>query len=365
MKLAPLVYELKKSGNLFEHKIVHTGQHYDYNLSRIFFRDLHLPEPDIYLGAGSSSHGEQTAKILQEFEKVLINEKPDLVILFGDVNSTLACSIACSKIAYEKNETIPVAHVESGLRSFDKTMPEEVNRIVTDLLSKYLFVTEKAGVTNLLNEGIPKERIFLTGDVMIDSLVLNRKNFRKSKILKKYRLVPGKYLLVTIHRPVNTDKIENSKKIINIFKAISGYLTNAGNEYKIVFPIHPRTQKMLDKFNLYRLLELIPGMILMEPAGYSDFINLLGNCKLVLTDSGGIQEEATFLKVPCLTMRDSFERPETIEKGSNTLCSLDKDKIVKTIDDILKGKYKKFSVPSLMDGKAAKRIVGVIKQKII
>jgi len=244
-------------------------------------------------------------------------------------------------------------------------MPEEINRIVTDLLSKYLFVTEKAGVTNLLNEGIPKERIFLTGDVMIDSLVMNRKNFRKSKILKKYRLVPGKYLLVTIHRPVNVDKVENSKKIINIFMAISGYIKDFGNEYKIIFPIHPRTQKMLSKFNLYTILESIPNMILMEPAGYSDFINLLSNCKLVLTDSGGIQEEATFLKVPCLTMRDSFERPETIEKGSNTLCSLNKDKIKKTIEEIFKGKYKKFSVPSLMDGKASKRIVEVIKNKIL
>lgn len=365
MKLAPLVSELKKFDNLFEHKIVHTGQHYDYNLSRIFFRDLHLPEPDIYLGVGSLSHGEQTANILQKFEQVLIKEKPDLVILFGDVNSTLACSVACSKISFGKNETIPVAHVESGLRSFDKTMPEEINRIVTDLLSKYLFVTEKAGVTNLLNEGVSKEKIFLTGDVMIDSLIMNEKNFMKSKILKNYGLNSGKYLLVTIHRPVNVDKIENSKKIINIFNTISGYFHDISGEYRIVFPIHPRTLKMFSKFKLYSILESITNVILIEPAGYSDFISLLSNCKFVMTDSGGIQEEATFLKVPCLTLRDSFERPETIEKGSNTLCSLNRDKIMKNVRDIMNGKYKKFKVPSLMDGKASKRIVEVLKNKIL
>jgi UDP-N-acetylglucosamine 2-epimerase (non-hydrolysing) len=365
MKLAPLVFELKKNSKLFEHKIVHTGQHYDFNLSKVFFKDLHLPKPDIYLEVGSSSHGDQTAKILQKFEQVLIKEKPDLVVLFGDINSTLACSIACSKILYGETETIPVAHVEAGLRSFDKTMPEEINRIVTDILSKYLFVTEKAGVYNLLNEGISKDRIFLSGNVMVDALKMNARNFNKSGILKKLQINKGKYVLITIHRPVNVDNISNAKKIIDILKGISDCMFQLDKNFKIVFPVHPRTLKMLDKFKLYRILEALPNIVLIEPAGYSDFINMLINCKFVLTDSGGIQEEATFLKVPCLTLRDSFERPETIEIGSNTLCALNYDKIMKNVGNILKGKYKRFKVPALMDGKASERIVKIIKDKIL
>ncbi len=365
MKLAPLVFELKKNTRLFKHKVVHTGQHYDYNLSKIFFKDLHLPKPDIYLGAGSLSHGEQTAKIIQEFEKVLIKEKPDLVIVFGDVNSTLACSIACSKVLYNKNETIPVAHVEAGLRSFDKSMPEEINRIVTDVLSRYLFVTEKAGVRNLLNEGISKERIFLTGDLMIDALKIYKSNFNRSKILWKLGLIKKKYILTTIHRPVNVDNINNARKILNIFEEVSQFMFNNDRTVKIVFPNHPRTYKMLNKFNYYRSLELISNIKLIKPTGYSDFINLLINCRLVMTDSGGIQEEATFLKIPCLTLRDSFERPETIEIGSNSLCELNIDKVMSGVKNIFEGKYKKFKVPTLMDGKAAKRIMGVIKEKIL
>lgn len=365
MKLAPLVSELKKNKALFEHKIVHTGQHYDYNLSKIFFRDLHLPEPDIYLGVGSSSHGDQTGKILRNFEPVLQNEKPDLVILFGDVNSTLACSLACSKISYNGKETIPVAHVEAGLRSFDRSMPEEINRVVTDMLSKYLFVTEKAGVKNLLNEGIACDKIFLTGDVMIDSLKMNTRNFRKSGMMKKLGLKKKRFVLATIHRPVNVDNKINAFKIINIFKGLSELLHNFDQSSSVVFPVHPRTFKMLHKFNLYKSLASLTNIKLIEPAGYTNFISLLINCNFVITDSGGIQEEATFLKVPCLTLRDSFERPETIEQGSNTLCALNKEKILKNAKNILNIRYKKFKIPSLMDGKAAQRIIGILKDKII
>lgn len=364
MKLAPIVFELRKYKNLFIHKIVHTGQHYDFTLSKVFFKDLNLPEPDIYLDAGSSSHGEQTAKIMQSFEKVVLDEIPDLVVVFGDVNSTLACSLVCSKIFHSKGKTVPVAHVEAGLRSFDSSMPEEINRVVTDMLSDFLFVTEKAGLDNLLKEGISRDRIFLTGDVMIDALVLNKGSFENSNILRKLSLKEKDFVLVTLHRPANVDNIENMKKIMGIFGKISKYLSKDKGDTEIVFPVHPRTMKMLTKFGFLRKLNSIDNLRLIEPLGYSDFIKLLISCNLVLTDSGGIQEEATFLKVPCITMRDSFERPETITIGSNTLCGLEESKIMKNIVNVFEQKYKKCKVPKLMDGKAAGRIMNVLIQNI-
>lgn len=363
MKLAPIERELRKYKHLFTHKIVHTGQHYDYRLSQVFFNDLELPKPDIYLGIGSGSHGEQTARTMHEFEKVVIKEKPDLVIVFGDVNSTLACAVVCSKI-HLHHETIPLAHVEAGLRSFDKTMPEEINRIVTDMLSKFLFITEKAGVENLLNEGIGKKRIFLTGDTMIDSLVYYKSSFDKSTILKKLKLKPNGYLLSTIHRPINVDKEDNLKKIISIFEKISEKSLKHNSDFKIVLPVHPRTKKMLNHYGLMKRFSGIKNLLLTEPAGYSDFIRLLTDAKLVITDSGGIQEEATFLSIPCLTLRDSFERPETLKIGSNTLCKLKEKLILSKISEIFEGKYKKGKVPKLMDGKASKRIVSIIKSRI-
>ena len=364
MKLAPIVFELKKHRDKIIHKIVHTGQHYDYNLSKIFFKDLDLPKPDIYLGVGSSSHAKQTAKIMQEFEKVVVREKPDLVLVFGDVNSTLACAIVCSKIIYKDTHTIPLAHVEAGLRSFDKSMPEEINRIVTDVLSKYLFVTEKAGVKNLLNEGISKDKIFLTGDVMIDALKINRDKFNKSGALRRLRLKKNNYILVTLHRPASVDNETNLEKIIGIFEKLSKYSIKFDPSFKIIFPVHPRTEKMLQSFKLLDRFKKIEGLKLIQPAGYTDFINLLQNCMLVITDSGGIQEEATFLKIPCLTLRDSFERPETIEIGSNTLCALDEKKVLGNVKKVLEGNYKKFGIPKLMDGKASERIVKIILKEL-
>lgn len=363
MKLAPIEREFRKYKHQFTHKIVHTGQHYDYRLSQVFFKDLDMPKPDIYLGIGSGSHAEQTARTMHEFEKVVLKEKPDLVIVFGDVNSTLACAVVCSKI-HHNNETIPVAHVEAGLRSFDKTMPEEINRIVTDLLSKFLFITEKAGVENLINEGITKNKIFLTGDTMVDSLVYYKSKFNKSSILKKLNLKQKEYLLSTIHRPVNVDKKENLKKIISIFKKVSERTLRYNPGFKIVLPIHPRTLKMVNHFGLMNSFKEINNLELIEPAGYTDFIKLLTDAKLVMTDSGGIQEEATFLKIPCLTLRDSFERPETLEIGSNTLCRLNENLVLKKITEIFEGKYKKIQIPRLMDGKASKRIVNIIKSRI-
>jgi len=363
MKLAPIERELKKYKTLFTHLIVHTGQHYDQALSKVFFKDLGLPRPDIYLGAGSGTHAEQTAKIMEGFETVVLKEKPDLVIVFGDVNSTIACALVCSKIRQGRG-MIPVAHIEAGLRSYDMTMPEEVNRIVTDSLSKFLFITEKQGVLNLLKEGLSRKKIHLVGDTMIDSLVYYKNKVSRSKILNKLGLKPGKFILSTIHRPVNVDNKASLTKIISIFSNISSLVSTYDPEMKIVLPLHPRTKKMVEKFRLLNKLKSIPGILLTEPAGYIDFIRLLGQSKLVITDSGGIQEEATFLKIPCLTLRDSFERPETLLIGSNTLCSLDENMILGNIKNIFKGKYKSGKIPPLMDGKASKRIVKILRTGI-
>ncbi|HMT11460.1 MAG TPA: UDP-N-acetylglucosamine 2-epimerase (non-hydrolyzing) [Ignavibacteria bacterium] len=340
--------------------IVHTGQHYDYRLSQVFFKDLDMPKPAIYLGAGSGSHAEQTARIMEGFEKVVLKEKPDVVIVFGDVNSTIACSLVCSKI-HHNGGTIPVAHVESGLRSFDLTMPEEVNRIVTDSLSSLLFVTEKTGVVNLLKEGVNKKKIHLTGDTMIDSLVHYRSKINRSAILKKLALKENSFILATIHRPVNVDNRESLGKIISIFEELSKLALRYDAQSKLVLPIHPRTLKMAEIFGLLKRFSAIKNLQLVEPAGYVDFIRLLVGCKFVLTDSGGIQEEATFLRKPCLTLRESFERPETLEIGTNTLCGLNKSLIIAKANEIFTGRYKKGRIPKLMDGKASRRIVNAVK----
>jgi UDP-N-acetylglucosamine 2-epimerase (non-hydrolysing) len=359
MKLAPIALELKKLQKKVEHVVVHTGQHYDYELSQVFFKDLHLPAPDYYLGAGSGSHSEQTAKIMSEFEKVVNHVKPDWVIVFGDVNSTLACSLVCSKIAYNDKETIPVAHVEAGLRSFDKTMPEEINRIVTDNLSKYLFVTEKSGVENLRKEGIEKKRIHLVGDVMVYSLVMFRKQFESSDILDKLGIEENRYVLMTIHRPVNVDNKNNLGKILAIIQKLAYYIEKKAND-KIIFPVHPRTLKMIELHGLTNEFGSIKNIKMVNPAGYTDFIKLLMGSKFVMTDSGGVQEEATFLRVPCLTLRNTFERPETISIGTNTLCGLNSSFIFKKVKEIYTGEYKKGKIPLLMDGKAGKRIVNIL-----
>lgn len=359
MKLAPICLQLEKLKNLFTHTIIHTGQHYDYNLSSVFFKDLKLPKPDYYLGVGSASHAVQTAKIMTEFEKKLISLKPDLVLVFGDVNSTLACSVVCSKV-FKNSKPIPVAHIEAGLRSFDNSMPEEINRIITDKLSQLLFVTEKDGVRNLINEGINKNRIFLVGDTMIDSIIHYSKKISESDILNKLNLLSKNYILITVHRPVNVDSKNNLTKIISILSKIAKLSPDFSN-YKLVFPVHPRTLKMINKFGLADKLKNINNLQIINPAGYIDFIKLLKDSKFVLTDSGGIQEEATFLKIPCLTLRDSFERPETIKLGTNTLCELNESLILHKVKEIFQGTYKKGKIPKLMDGNASKRIVNVIK----
>ena len=364
MKLAPIIKELNRHKKTFTHRVVHTGQHYDYSLSKVFFRDMDMPKPDIYLGIGSASHSEQTAAIMTAFEKVVLNEKPDLVILFGDINSTIACSLVCSKILYKNGGTIPVAHVESGLRSFDRTMPEEINRIVTDSLAEILFVTEKIGVTNLLNEGIERKKIHLVGDTMIDALVQFRGKFRGSKILKSLGLAPRKYALVTIHRPVNVDNMKTLGKLISILEKVSALAMEFDPSFMLVFPVHPRTMKMINSFGFTGRVAAIENLLVEEPAGYTDFIKLLTDSRFVMTDSGGIQEEATFLRIPCLTLRDSFERAETLELGTNTLCSLKQKLVLVKVTEIFRGKYKKGRIPKLMDGKASSRIVKILLKNL-
>lgn len=352
MKIAPIhrafLQEKRKKEKIksnFIHLICHTGQHYDESMSEIFFNDLELPKPDVYLGVGSGSHAEQTARIMIEFEKVLEKEKPDLIIVVGDVNSTIACSLAASKMG------INIAHVEAGLRSFDRTMPEEINRLLTDAISDFLFVSEKSGLENLKREGIHDEKVFFVGNVMIDSLIHYSKKVNAEGILNQLELAAKSYILITLHRPSNVDNIQNLTGMMNLLNELS-------NKIKVVFPVHPRTKKNIEAYNLERLNE--NNLILTEPLGYLDFISLLKNAALVLTDSGGIQEETTFLGVQCITIRDNTERPVTVEIGTNHLAGTDLNKVKSTALNILSGNIKSGKIPELWDGKTADRIVEII-----
>ena len=359
MKMAPIHKQLLKLRSKVLHKIVHTGQHYDKKMSDVFIKELELPKPDIYFDAGSKSHAEQIAHIMIEFEKVMMKEKPDLVLVYGDVNSTTAAALVSAKILNEKGAPVKVAHIESGLRSFDRSMPEEINRMVTDVLADYLFVTEPAGIRNLKSEGIKDSRIFFTGNTMIDSLKFYLKKAEKSGILKELCISKKNYVLVTLHRPSNVDSKENLKKILNIFRSIN----KINPELDIVFPVHPRTLKMTERFRLKNSFEEIKNLIITEPFGYFDFLKLTGDAKFILTDSGGIQEETTYLQVPCLTLRENTERPVTAEIGTNVICGLDEKFIIKKIKEIESGKFKKGKIPKLWDGNAAERVVKVLLKK--
>jgi len=348
MKIAPLIKEFRNQKINF--KVIHTGQHYDYNMSKVFFDDLDILEPDYFLNVGSGSHATQTAKIMIEFEKVILSNRPALVIVVGDVNSTIACALVAKKLF------IKIAHIEAGLRSNDLTMPEEINRILTDQLSDYLFITEKSALDNLEKEGIDLEKVYFVGNIMIDNLVNNLEKAKQEDYYKKLKLEGNSYGLVTIHRPSNVDTRTDLELVIKMLNYIQ-------TKIKIIFPIHPRTLKNLEKFNLKEKITK-SNIILIEPLGYLEFLNLMIHAKFVLTDSGGIQEEASFLNLPILTLRKNTERPITIEKGTNTLINNDFNRLKICLEKILSNSYKKGQKIEKWDGKTSERIVNIIKEKI-
>ncbi|MCU7521127.1 MAG: UDP-N-acetylglucosamine 2-epimerase (non-hydrolyzing) [Ignavibacteria bacterium] len=349
MKVAPLHKALKKYNGQIEHLICHTGQHYDEKMSKIFFSDLELPVPHFYLGVGSGSHAEQTARVMVEFEKVLLEEKPDLVIVVGDVNSTIACSLVASKLH------IKVAHVEAGLRSFDRHMPEEINRLLTDAISDFLFVTEKSGLENLMREGVSESKVFFTGNVMIDSLVNYLPKAESSDIIACHNLEKGNYILVTLHRPSNVDSKDYLEELIHLLNTVS-------EKRKVIFPIHPRTKNNMHRFGLNNTLS--SNVILTDPIGYIDFLALTKNAELIITDSGGIQEESTYLGVQCITVRNNTERPVTVEVGTNQLIGTDLEKVEKAALEVLCGQKKQGNIPDLWDGRAAERIAQILIEQL-
>ena len=338
--------------------IVHTGQHYDENMSSVFFDEMKIPQPNYNLNVGSGSHGNQTARMLEGLEEIFLSEKPDAVLVYGDTNSTIAGALAATKIF------IPVIHVEAGLRSYNKAMPEEINRILTDSVANYLFVTEQSGLDHLKREGVPDEKVFFTGNVMIDSLVRYQEKAKSSTILEELglqasnpenrrevsRLYETDYIVMTMHRPANVDTESGFKAILELIE-----LSTA--KTKVVFPIHPRTRSNMAKFGLEDTLTQNKNLILTEPLGYLEFIQLMTHAKAILTDSGGIQEETTYLGIPCLTFRDSTERPITVTMGTNQLLADLNPKITfAALEEILAGHHKKGQIPPLWDGHAAERI---------
>jgi UDP-N-acetylglucosamine 2-epimerase (non-hydrolysing) len=345
-KIAPLIREMQRHPEI-EPILVHTGQHYDENLSNIFFRQMGIPDPHINLGVGSGTHAGQTAEILKRVEPLLLEKQPDLVLVVGDVNSTIAVSLAAAKLG------IPVAHVEAGLRSFDRSMPEEINRVLTDALAEYLFATEDDAVENLLKEGRPRELIHLVGNVMIDSLLHFLPLAQESRIGDELGLRNGKgwrsFGVLTLHRPSNVDSTEKLAEII-------GAMDTIARQVPIVFPVHPRTQQRLAQSGIkhHPQLRLIPSL------GYLDFLCLLSKATLTLTDSGGIQEETTALGVPCLTLRENTERPVTVSCGTNVLVGTNPAEIVAAAEQILRGDGKKGRTPRLWDGHASQRIVEIL-----
>ena len=348
MKIGPIISAIKKFNNSIKpinYILVHTGQHYDVAMSETFFRELELPIPDVNLEVGSASHAVQTANIMVRFEEVCLKEKPDWVLVVGDVNSTMACTLVATKLGIE------VAHVEAGLRSFDRTMPEEINRLVTDILSDLLFTPSEDADENLLREGIPPNKIKRVGNIMIDTLVTHLERARSCKSYDKFGLKEKGYVFVTLHRPSNVD----NKATLSI---IMEGLTRLSKNLPVIFPAHPRTRKNLMEFGLWKETNEIKKLILCDPLGYYETIGLVDKARFVLTDSGGVQEETTFLKIPCLTLRPNTERPITLTLGTNKLTSLE------TLNDdiayVLNGYNRLGQIPELWDGKTAERIVEIL-----
>ncbi|MDX1420549.1 MAG: UDP-N-acetylglucosamine 2-epimerase (non-hydrolyzing), partial [Rubricoccaceae bacterium] len=345
MKVGPVHRALEAAGATSV--VVHTGQHYDAKMSDVFFRDLGLPEPDHYLGIGGGTHAEQTARVMMAFEPVLEAERPELVLVVGDVNSTLATALVAAK------RHVPVAHVEAGLRSGDRAMPEELNRLCTDALSDLLFVTEQSGLDNLRREGVLDEKVHFVGNVMIDSLVAALPKARATGAVERLGLTPQGFVLMTMHRPSNVDAEAPLREVVRLLQALAARLP-------IVLPLHPRTAGNLDRFGLRDALAATGGLHLVEPLGYLDFLGLMEAASAVVTDSGGIQEETTFLGVPCVTLRENTERPVTVTLGTNELAPLDADHVAARLDAILSGEEGEGEVPPLWDGHAATRIADVI-----
>ncbi|HEY0098769.1 MAG TPA: UDP-N-acetylglucosamine 2-epimerase (non-hydrolyzing), partial [Pyrinomonadaceae bacterium] len=350
MKVAPIVEAMRRRATEFAPLVVHTGQHYDAQMSAAFFHDLELPEPDVHLGVGSGTHAEQTAAVMQRFEPVVLREQPDWVVVVGDVNSTLACALVCAKSG------VRVAHVEAGLRSRDRTMPEELNRLVTDQLSDLLLTPSPDADENLLAENIPRERIRFVGNVMIDSLYAQLERANRSRIREELGVGRGtSYGVVTLHRPSNVDERAPLERILAALEEI-------GERLPLIFPAHPRTRRRLEEFGLMERVEArAPRLRLVEPLGYLDFLRLYSAAALVLTDSGGIQEETTALNIPCLTLRENTERPITITHGTNRLVGTDTARITAAAFDALD--HPRAECPPLWDGQAADRILNALLEK--
>lgn len=342
IKMAALIHEMR-GRERFEARLIHTGQHFSPDMSDAFFKELGLPEPDCNLGAGGGTQTEQTAEIMRRLEPVFSEARPDLVLVVGDVNSTLAAALVAAKLG------IRIAHVEAGLRSFDRAMPEEINRLVTDVLSDYLFASEPSGVANLLAEGARKEKIHLVGNVMIDTLLRFRGAAARSDVLERLGLAPGAYAAVTLHRPSNVDDPCRLAALVNM-------LGELARTVPVVFPIHPRTRE-----RLAGLPTTPDNLLLVPPLGYLDFLKLMSEARLVLTDSGGIQEETTILQVPCLTIRENTERPITVEKGTNRLAGVDAPEVLRAALETLSAPRHAAQAPGLWDGRAAGRILDILE----
>ena len=375
MKVAPIIRAVREhnrvgEGPSIQHVLVHTGQHYDALMSDQFFADLDLPEPDVHLRVGSGSQGSQTAEILQRFEAVLLSESPDVVIVVGDVNSTVACALATAKLPADSSRRRPLlAHVEAGLRSFDRNMPEEINRVLTDHMADLLFVTEPSGVENLQREGVPTEKIHFVGNTIIDSLMGLRDRADGSPILSELGLIGANrsngsiltYSVLTLHRPSNVDKPE-------AFRQVLGGISELSRQMPLIFPVHPRTRKRIDEFGFDQHFreagqKRSDGIRLISPLGYVDFLCLMKNARLVLTDSGGIQDETTCLGVSCVTLRENTERPATIEHGTNLLAGASVAGIRVAIARQL-SRRQRIRIPEKWDGKAAQRIVSILASAV-
>ena len=350
MKIAPLMEAYRRQPAI-QPLLVHTGQHYDEKMSELFFRQLQIPQPDINLGVGSGSHAAQTAEIMRTFERVVLDCRPDAVVVVGDVNSTIACGLVAVKLG------VKLVHVEAGLRSFDRSMPEEINRVLTDAISDLLFCTEASGVENLRREGVADGKVHLVGNVMIDTLLGQREKAESSTILAELHLRPREYAVLTLHRPANVDDPAALGGLLEAVDAVQ-------RDMPVVFPVHPRTRGNLARLHLERRVAAMPNLRLIDPAGYLDFLKLMAWARVVLTDSGGIQEETTILKVPCITLRESTERPVTAQVGSNHLAGTDPGRIIAAYRQALEDDPSSYQVPPLWDGRAADRIAGILLQQL-